>query len=203
MIDGILALQGDYFAHGRALDKLGRKYIYVKTPEELSQVDSLIIPGGETTTMRKLAVENGLWEPMKRFNRPILGTCAGIILLASKIENPPEESLKLLNVTISRNAYGSQINSFTSKGMLNSSKRAIEMVFIRAPQIVKVGTGVEIIAQLDGHPVGVKQDNIIGLTFHPELTDDTSIYQEFFRLGESNITKTGKTAVSKSTGFQT
>ncbi|MCD6160840.1 MAG: pyridoxal 5'-phosphate synthase glutaminase subunit PdxT [candidate division Zixibacteria bacterium] len=189
MTDGILALQGDYFAHGRVLDKLGRKYIYVKKPEELNQVSSLIIPGGESTTIRKLAKENGLWELLKRFNGAILGTCAGIILLADKTINPPEETLNRLDVAISRNAYGSQINSFISMGNLPLIGKQIEMVFIRAPKIQDIGNSIEVFAEHNGEVVGVRSGNIIGLTFHPELAEDTVIYEEFFGLGKSDTRK--------------
>ena len=194
-MDGILALQGDYFAHGRVLDKLGRKYVYVKTPQELSVVSSLIIPGGESSTIKKLAITGGLWEPLKKFNGPILGTCAGIILLASKVINPDDESLNRLDITISRNAYGSQINSFVSTGSLRDGNQ-VEMVFIRAPKIIEVGSEVEIIAKLTNlqqavkhrhkhEPVGVRQGNVIGLTYHPELSDDISIYEYFYGLGKA------------------
>lgn len=185
MIIGILALQGDFFAHGRVLHKLGRDYIYVKTPEELGRVKGLILPGGESTTMRKLAMTIGLWEPLKKYHGPILGTCAGIILLAKDITNPPEESLGLLDVTVSRNAYGSQIDSFASTGTLVLAGRETEMVFIRAPRITSIGSGVDIIAKLQGEPVGVRQKQIIGLTYHPELSSDTTIHEEFLRLVES------------------
>jgi len=182
MTDGILALQGDYFAHGRVLDKLGRKYIYVKTLDELSSVDTLIIPGGESTTIRKLAQISQLWEPLKKFDKPIMGTCAGIILLAKKIINPSEETLGLLDITISRNAYGSQINSFVSKGTLTRYNKQVELVFIRAPKITHIGDGVQIIAEHNGEPVAVEKDNIIGLTYHPELADDTTVYEHFYGL---------------------
>ncbi len=182
MIDGILALQGDYFAHGRVLDKLGRKYVYVKTPDQLNRVDTLIIPGGESTTIRKLALANRLWEPLKNFNKPILGTCAGIILLAKKVINPLEETLHRLDITISRNAYGSQINSFVSEGKLTQYNKQVELVFIRAPRITHIGDGVQIIAEHNGEPVAVEQGNIIGLTYHPELADDTTVYEHFYGL---------------------
>lgn len=171
MIHGILAIQGDYYAHGRVYDKLGLKYIYIKTPRELEQVDSLIIPGGESTTVSKLSRSIGMWEDLKKFNRPVLGTCTGIILMAGKIENPPEKGLGLLDITILRNAYGSQINSFTDTGHYLPDNREIEMVFIRAPKIKDIGDGVEIIAELKGEPVGVRQGKRIGLAFHPELSD--------------------------------
>jgi 5'-phosphate synthase pdxT subunit len=182
---GILALQGDYFAHGRVLDKLGRKYIYVKTPAELALVDSLIMPGGESTTMLKLAKANGLWDELKAFRGPIMGTCAGLILLAKKIENPPEESLGLLDVTIARNGYGSQINSFTAQSDYLPGNEKIEAVFIRAPRIISIGPDVETIVRLKEEPIGVRQNNIIALTFHPELTHDITLHQLFVGLNKT------------------
>lgn len=179
---GILALQGDYFEHGRVLKKLGRKLIYVKTPEELAQVGSMILPGGESTTMRKLAKENKLWDKLKRFKGSMLGTCAGIILLAKEITGPSEECLGLLDVTIARNAYGSQVNSFTATGRYIPKKKTIEMVFIRAPQISRIGERCQIIAEYQGQPVGVQQGNIIGLTFHPELSRNYDLIERFLTL---------------------
>lgn len=179
---GILALQGDYFEHGRVLKKLGRKFIYVKTPEELAQVGSLILPGGESTTMRKLAKENKLWDKLKKFKGPMFGTCAGIILLAKEITGPSEESLGLLDVTIARNAYGSQVNSFTDMGRYIQKKKLIEMVFIRAPRILRVGERCEIIAEYQGQPVGVQQGKLIGLTFHPEISRNYDLIERFLSL---------------------
>ena len=177
MTHGILALQGDYFAHGRVYERLGFKYMYVRTPEELGRVDSLVIPGGESTTIRKLAKSIGLWEILKSFDKPVLGTCTGIILLAKKIEHPKEEGLGLMDVSILRNAYGAQINSFTDTGIYLDNNSKIEMVFIRAPKIRTIGNGVEIIAELNGEPVGIRQGNRIGLTFHPELLDNYTFHQ--------------------------
>lgn len=179
MTTGILALQGDYFAHGRVLERLGQKYLYIKNPQDLAQSDRLIIPGGESTTMRKLAKAIGLWNEMESFKGPMMGTCTGIILLAKKIEDPPEEALAKLDITISRNAYGSQINSFCADGDYLPDKRKIEMVFIRAPKITAVGKNVEVIAKLNGEPVGVRQKNVLGLTFHPELSDYVTLHELF------------------------
>ncbi len=179
---GILALQGDYFEHGRVLKKLGRKFIYIKTPEELAEVGSLVLPGGESTTMRKLAKEIKLWDRLKRFRGPILGTCAGIILLAKEITGPSEDSLGLLDVAIVRNAYGSQVNSFTAMGTYIPKKKAIELVFIRAPQISRIGDRCQIIAEYQGQAVGVQQSNIIGLTFHPELSRNYDLIERFLAL---------------------
>jgi 5'-phosphate synthase pdxT subunit len=191
MVAGILSLQGDYIIHSRVLERLGRKYMYVKTPNELKQVDSLIIPGGESTAIKKLAKENGLWELLKHFNGPILGTCAGIILLASKIENSSEENLGRLDITISRNAYGSQINSFSDKGKLLPGGEELEMVFIRAPRITDIRADVEVIAEYNGEPVGIRQENVMGFTFHPELSDDLFLFREFFKCG--SVIKAGVT----------
>lgn len=184
MIIGVLSLQGDYFAHGEVLQRLGRRFIYVRNPAQLKQVDALIIPGGESTTIRKMAKENGLWELMRRFDGPMLGTCAGIIILASTIENPIEEGLGKLNINISRNAYGSQINSFATTGKILPDGKEMEMVFIRAPQIVKLGPDVEVVAEHKGQPVGVIQNKIMGLTFHPELSGNPALYEQFFSLGD-------------------
>ncbi len=157
----------------------------MKTPDELRQVDSVIIPGGESTTMKKLAKENGLWNLLKQFDGPILGTCAGIILLALKSQNPIEENLGRLNITVMRNAYGSQINSFSDTGRLLPDGEKVEMVFIRAPRIVDIGTEVEVIAEYKGEPVGVRQHNILGFTFHPELSDNLSLFKLFFKLSST------------------
>ncbi len=179
---GILALQGDFHAHERVLRKLGLKCAFVKTPSQLSEADLLIIPGGESTTISRLARENGLWEAIDRFERPIMGTCAGVILLASKIENPAIEGLGKLNIRIMRNAYGSQYSSFAATGVFDLSNKAIEMVFIRAPRILEIGPDVEVVASLDKQPVGVRRKNILGLTFHPELAKDATVYRDFLSL---------------------
>jgi len=179
---GILALQGDFHAHERALRKLGLKCVFVKTPSQLAEADMLIIPGGESTAISKLARENGLWDAIDRFERPIMGTCAGIILLASKIENPAFEGLGKLNIRVMRNAYGSQYSSFAATGIFNPSNKAIEMVFIRAPRILETGPDVEIVATLDKQPVGARHKNILGLTFHPELSKDIAVYHDFLTL---------------------
>ncbi len=179
---GILALQGDFQAHERILWKLDLKSAYVKTPAQLRDIDLLVIPGGESTTMSKLARENGLWEAIDRFERPILGTCAGAILLASNIENPALRGLGKLNIRIMRNAYGSQYSSFSATGKLISSGRPIEMIFIRAPRILETGADVETIASLEDQPVGVRQKNVVGLAFHPELAKDINDYRDFLAL---------------------
>lgn len=184
---GILALQGDYFAHARVLRKLGLKYIFVKTPQQLAETEYLIMPGGESTTMSNLARENGLWDKLLSYDKPILGTCAGVILLASKVENPSFQGLGKLNIRIMRNAYGSQYNSFAATGKLNTSGKNIEMIFIRAPRIIETDPDVETVAVLDNQVVGVRQKNVVGLTFHPELSKDIAAYRELLALSDSRI----------------
>lgn len=180
---GILALQGDFELHYQVLKKIGENPLLVRTVPELLRCDGLIIPGGETTTMRRLSREDGLLDELKRFgkSRPIMGTCAGLILLSQKIENSDEPSLGLIDITVKRNAYGRQINSFSQKGRivgLNGNPQ-FEMVFIRAPKITRVGPEVEQVGFLDNQAVMVQNQNILGLTFHPELTSDPRVHQYF------------------------
>lgn len=156
----------------------------VRTKEELKSCDALIIPGGESTTIRKLASENSLFNAIKNFGKekPIMGTCAGLILLANEVsDSRVEETLALLDISVKRNAYGRQIYSFVQNGRISflNGKGDFEMVFIRAPKIVDVGKTVEKIGFCDDELVMVRDRNILGLTFHPELTSDTRIHQYF------------------------
>jgi len=181
---GILALQGDYLLHQQTLEKINQDWILVRTKEELKECDALIIPGGESTTIRKLASENGLFEAVRKFGKekPIMGTCAGLILLANEIQDSKEEeTLGLLDVAIKRNAYGRQIHSFVQTGKVNleNGNPNFEMVFIRAPKIVEVGKKVEKLGFCEDEVVMVRDRNILGLAFHPELTSDTRIHQYF------------------------
>ena len=197
MIIGVLALQGDFDAHRRRLEELGAQVVLVKKPEQLDQIDGLIIPGGESGTFLKLLGESG-FEKLKRFvkAKPTFGTCAGAILLASEVENPPQAGLGALNIRIRRNAYGRQIDSSIREGKFvtglsrvlksdtNSSldQSPLEMVFIRAPKIVHVGEGVEVLATEGSDPVAVRQGRAMAATFHPELSDDTRVHQAFLDL---------------------
>ena len=180
---GVLALQGDFELHCRVIEKLGHKPLLVKTAFELKKCDALIMPGGESTTVRRLSDGLGLTGALKEFgqNKPIMGTCAGLILLAEKIENSIEPTLGLIDITVKRNAYGRQIYSFTQPGRLVGLKgiSEFEMVFIRAPIITEVGLEVEKIGFLGQQVVMVKNESILGLTFHPELTSDPRIHQYF------------------------
>ncbi len=184
---GLLALQGDYDMHRKAVVGLGHEAIEVRTPADLDTVDGLIMPGGESTTMRKLMVNGGLWDAIREFGRhkPIMGTCAGLILLGKSItERPDEPTLGLLDVDTTRNAYGRQLYSFREIGKLsvNGTEESFEMVFIRAPRITRVGDGVEIIGRYGDDVTVVHQGNILGLTFHPEMSGDARIHEFFLNL---------------------
>ncbi len=193
---GVLALQGDFDAHRRRLKELGAEVVLVRKPEQLDSINGLIIPGGESGTFLKLLGAVG-FEKLKQFvhTRPTFGTCAGAILLASEVENPPQAGLGALNIRIRRNAYGRQIDSSIREGKLlvtsgfsgdphDAAQREspLEMVFIRAPKIIQVGAGVEVLATEGTDPVIVRQGRAIAATFHPELSEDTRVHQAFLDL---------------------
>ncbi len=189
---GILAIQGDFAAHQKMLERLGVETLEVRRAEELKQVAGLIIPGGESTTMLKFLQEENLWEPLRQFalsEQPIFGTCAGAILLAREVLNPLQPSLNLLDITVERNSYGRQVDSFIANVNLARSDTPIEAVFIRAPQIIAVGDAVEVLATLNNQPVFVRQKNIFAATFHPELTDDESVHRLFVQACHPNASE--------------
>ncbi len=192
MIIGVLALQGDFDAHRRRLEELGAEVILVRKPEQLDPVDGLVIPGGESSTFLKLLGDAG-FEKLKDFVRvkPTFGTCAGAILLAAEVHNPPQHGLGALDIGIRRNAYGRQLHSSIRQGRLLPENSPIEMVFIRAPKIDRVGPGVEILATEGSDPVAVRQGHVMAATFHPELSDDPRIHQRFLDLASSS---TGRSA---------
>jgi pyridoxal 5'-phosphate synthase pdxT subunit len=177
---GVLALQGDFDAHRRRLEELGAEVVLVKKPEQLNEIDGLVIPGGESGTFLKLLGEDGLAK-LKDFVRakPTFGTCAGCILLATEVENPKQTGLGALDITVRRNAYGRQIDSSIREGRLLNDDEPIEMVFIRAPKIERVGDGVEVIATEGKDPVLVRKGKTLAATFHPELSKDPRIHQYF------------------------
>jgi 5'-phosphate synthase pdxT subunit len=189
MIIGVLALQGDFDAHRRRLEELGAEIVLVKKPGQLDEIDGLVIPGGESGTFLKLLGEEG-FEKLKQFVRlkPTFGTCAGAILLATEVENPKQAGLGAIDIRIRRNAYGRQLDSSIREGQLLQSSlndkpgSTLEMVFIRAPKIERVGAGVEVIATEGLDPVAVRQGRAMAATFHPELSDDTRIHQAFLAL---------------------
>ncbi len=183
---GVLALQGDFDAHRRRLEELGAEVVLVRKPEQLDEIDGLVIPGGESSTFLRLLGEEG-FQKLAQFVRakPTFGTCAGAILLASQVENPSQQGLGALDIRIRRNAYGRQLDSSIRNGQLLSAKSAdasMEMVFIRAPKIEHVGKGVEVLATEGGDPVVVRAGKTMAATFHPELTDDTRVHQAFLEL---------------------
>jgi 5'-phosphate synthase pdxT subunit len=184
---GVLALQGDFEAHGRALESLGARPVYVRTRDELNSVDALILPGGESTTMLKLLNLEDLKEPLAAFARekPVLATCAGVILLAREVSHPVQESLNILDLAVERNGYGRQIDSrvttidTTSEFGARAGEGPLEAVFIRAPIIHKVGPTARILATYLDHPVLVEQGPHLAATFHPELTRDSRVHKLF------------------------
>jgi len=186
---GVLALQGDFDAHRRRLEELGAQVVLVKKPEQLDELAGLVIPGGESGTFLKLLGLAG-FEKLKQFVRlkPTFGTCAGAILLASEVENPPQDGLGALNIRVRRNAYGRQIDSSIREGTLlrdldgQLKDSPLEMVFIRAPKISRVGEGVEVLAMEGNDPVVVRQGSAMAATFHPELSDDPRVHQLFLNL---------------------
>src|SRR5215467_8662263 len=164
---GVLALQGDFAAHIRALKRLHAAASEVRTPAELDKVDALIIPGGESTTMLKLMADADLVEPIKRFaaqGKPILGTCAGAIVLAHEVSNPDQDSLDLIDIGIERNGYGRQVDSFVGEAEMSIAGGPMEAVFIRAPRIRRTGPEVEVLGRIGDEPGLVRQRNILAAT---------------------------------------
>src|ERR1700687_2929437 len=178
---GVLAVQADFDAHRKRLEELGAEVVLIKKPEQFDEIDGLVIPGGESGTFLKLLGEAG-FEKLKQFVRvkPTFGTCAGAILLANEAENPNQSGLAALAIRIRRNAYGRQIDSSIREGRLG--KEPLEMVFIRAPKIERVGPDVEVIATEGSDPVAVRQGSVMAATFHPELSADSRVHQAFLDL---------------------
>jgi 5'-phosphate synthase pdxT subunit len=183
---GVLALQGDFDAHHKRLEELGAEVVLVRKPEQLDEVEALVIPGGESSTFLKLLGEEGL-EKLKEFVRakPTFGTCAGAILLANQVENPHQPGLGALDITIRRNAYGRQIDSSIREGQMTPGGDPLEMVFIRAPRIERVGKDVEVLARESDDPVLVRQGRTMAATFHPELSEDKRVHAAFLELVRS------------------
>ncbi len=185
---GIVAIQGDYEAHARTLDRLGVEHVFVRKPEDLAGLSGIILPGGESTTHLKVMTEEGLFEALKKFaanGGAFFGTCAGTILMAGEVHGPAQASLGLIDISVLRNAYGRQLASDVHEGRTKLHKEPLEMVFIRAPIIDSVGKGVEILAEDAGHPVLVQQGKMLAATFHPELTSDTAVHQHFVQMARN------------------
>ncbi|MGB2952814.1 MAG: pyridoxal 5'-phosphate synthase glutaminase subunit PdxT [Gaiellaceae bacterium] len=172
---GVLALQGNFREHAAMLRRLGADVIEVRLPEQLEGLDGLVIPGGESTTFMRLMRLYGLDEAVRRFAGPVLGTCAGMIIL-------DRAHLGAVDVEVDRNAYGRQVASFEADLRLDGEEEPLRGVFIRAPRVRHVGPGVEVLAELDGEPVLVRQGRFILASFHPELTDDSRVHEWFLEL---------------------
>jgi len=187
---GLLTLQGDYEKHRQVFAALGRETVGVRRPSDLAGVSGLVIPGGESTTLSRLMDRVGLREPLREFadTRPVLGTCAGLIMLAARLDQESEADfgvrpLGLLDCTVRRNGFGRQIDSFTAEvDAVPLTGGSCDAVFIRAPRITAVGSAAEVVVRYGDEPVAVRQGRVLGLTFHPELTDDTRIHQAFLDL---------------------
>jgi pyridoxal 5'-phosphate synthase pdxT subunit len=171
---GVLAVQGDFREHAAMLRQLGADPVEVRKPEQLDDLDGLVIPGGESTAIMRLIQIYGLEDGLREFGRPVFGTCAGMILL-------DREHLGLVDVAVRRNAYGRQVASFETDLELEGGG-SVRGVFIRAPRVAKVGPEVEVLAKLDGEPVLLRQGRFIVASFHPELTDDTRVHELFLEL---------------------
>lgn len=180
---GVLALQGDFDAHSRRLAELGAEPVLVRKMEQLDDIDGLIIPGGESSVFLNLLGDRG-FKKLSEFvlAKPTFGTCAGCILLAREVESPAQKGVGALDITVRRNAYGRQIDSVILEGPSKLDGGPLEQVYIRAPRIERVGTGVEVLAERDGYPVLIRQGKLLAATFHPELSEDTRVHAEFLRL---------------------
>src|ERR1700751_4871955 len=190
---GILAVQGDFAAHGEMLRSLGAETIEVRTVTDLESCDALVLPGGESTTQLQFLQEEGVFEAIRKFaanQNGVFGTCAGAILLANDVQHPAQESLGLLDMTVLRNAYGRQLASDVFIGNSKLEPTPMEMVFIRAPIIEKVGPGIAVLAEYGGKPVLVQKGNLLAATFHPELTSDTTVHRHFLGLVRSKSAAT-------------
>ena len=191
---GVLAIQGDYEAHSAALEESGALPFLIKTPEGLADLDGLIMPGGESTTMLKFLDRGGFFAALKSFaaEKPVFGTCAGAILLANEVRHPVQRSLGILDIIVERNAYGDQRDSaiLTLETTLPEWQQMgpLETVFIRAPRIVHAGLGVEVLAQRDSFPVLVRKGSIMAATFHPELSADRRVHRLFVEAVQSKKT---------------
>ena len=178
---GVLALQGDFREHAAVVERLGETAVLVRSPGDLEGLAALIIPGGESTTIGKLADRYGLVEPLRdtiRSGLPALGTCAGMILLAGATTSGSDQvQLGVLDVVVERNAFGRQVESFEAAlDVAGVDGGPMEAVFIRAPWIAKAGDDVEVLSEVDGHPVVVRQGNVLAASFHPELTGDGRLH---------------------------
>lgn len=178
---GVLALQGAFDAHARMLQQCGAKTLLIRKPEQLANIDGLVIPGGESTTFLKALERGGFFDALQEFvqTKPTFGTCAGVILIAKHVTHPEQKSLGALDVTVERNAYGRQNDSRILEAETTLPGGPFEMVYIRAPRITQTGPGVETLAERDGSPTLVRQGHLLAATFHPELSTDKRVHELF------------------------
>ena len=188
---GVLAIQGDFAAHAAALREAGAEVCEVRKAAELRAVDGLVVPGGESTTLLKFILnpDLGYREAFQEFHqagKPLFGTCAGLILAAKEVTNPPQFSFGFIDVGVERNAYGRQKESFESvgEGYLRGKAEPLKMVFIRAPRLIRLGPQVEVLANWQGEPVMACQGNVLVASFHPELTGDLTVHRYFLDMGQ-------------------
>lgn len=183
---GVLGFQGAVIEHQRHIEKVGEEAIVVRYPEQLNELDGIILPGGESTTIGKLLNRTGMMEPLRKKIQeglPVWGTCAGMILLAKELDNDPARHIAVMDIAVRRNAYGTQIDSFdTLADIPEVSKDAVPLVFIRAPYITRVGQRVKTLCELKGHIVGAQENNMLVTSFHPELTGDSAFHRYFSRM---------------------
>jgi 5'-phosphate synthase pdxT subunit len=178
---GVLALQGAFDVHAKRLTELGAAAHLIRKPDELAALDGLVLPGGESTTFLKHLERAGFYSVLDAFvrSKPVFGTCAGCILLAKDVTNPPQRSFGVLDIDVQRNAYGRQNDSVILHADTTIPGGPMEMVFIRAPRISRLGAGVEVLARREGDPVLVRSGRILSATFHPELSEDRRVHQLF------------------------
>jgi pyridoxal 5'-phosphate synthase pdxT subunit len=191
---GILAVQGDFAAHAKMLADLGAETVEVRTPADLEGCDGLILPGGESTTQLQFLQEEGLDKAIRKFaadERPIFGTCAGAILLASDVQHPKQDSLGLIDMTVLRNGYGRQVHSDVVTGKTSLHDEPLEMVFIRAPIIERIGKSVKVLAEYADRPALVQKGNVMASAFHPELTADTTVHRRFLEMADASSRANG------------
>jgi len=196
---GVLAVQGDFEAHEAVLEQLGAETVEVRVPADLDGCDGLILPGGESTTQLQFLQEEGLAGAITSFAErggAVFGTCAGAILLATDVEHPKQDSLGLLDITVVRNAYGRQIASDVVSGASKLKNEPLEMVFIRGPVIERAGPSVRVLAEYAGKPALVQRENVMAATFHPELTEDTTVHEHFLRLAEAGAARAASSVKS-------
>ena len=189
---GIVAIQGDFAAHAAMLQELGAETVEVRMVQDLVGCDGIVLPGGESTTQLQFLKEEGLFDAIRKFWRnggAIFGTCAGAILLATQVKNPPQESLGLLDMAVLRNGYGRQLASDVFFGLTTLKQEPLEMVFIRGPIIEEVGKDIAVLARHEGKAALVQKGNVLAATFHPELTDDTTVHAHFLEMAAKGTAK--------------